>query len=99
MGRGQGRGAYACAPDAEDFGDLLGEAAAIEGAEELARFVERLPTPVRRRMLDAFGWQAHGGQVPPEGDWRAWVVLAGRGFGKTRAGAEWVWACVRASAQ
>jgi phage terminase large subunit-like protein len=25
-------------------------------------------------------------------------VLAGRGFGKTRAGAEWVWACVRSSA-
>ena len=29
-------------------------------------------------------------QVPPEGDWRAWVVLGGRGAGKTRAGAEWV---------
>lgn len=29
-------------------------------------------------------------QLPPEGDWRAWVVLGGRGAGKTRAGAEWV---------
>lgn len=29
-------------------------------------------------------------QLPPEGDWRIWLVLAGRGFGKTRAGAEWV---------
>ena len=29
-------------------------------------------------------------QVPPEGDWHAWVVLGGRGAGKTRAGAEWV---------
>jgi phage terminase large subunit-like protein len=98
MGRGQGRGAFARAPDADDFGDLLVEAAAIAGAEELARFVDRLPGPVRRRMFDAFGWQLHGGQVPPAGDWRTWVVLAGRGFGKTRAGAEWVWACVRASA-
>lgn len=29
-------------------------------------------------------------QIPPEGDWRAWVILGGRGAGKTRAGAEWV---------
>ena len=29
-------------------------------------------------------------QVPPVGDWRTWVVLGGRGAGKTRAGAEWV---------
>jgi phage terminase large subunit-like protein len=27
---------------------------------------------------------------PPEDDWRVWLMLAGRGFGKTRAGAEWV---------
>ncbi|MEL7097970.1 MAG: terminase family protein [Pseudomonadota bacterium] len=29
-------------------------------------------------------------QLPPVGDWRTWVVLGGRGAGKTRAGAEWV---------
>ncbi|WP_430540767.1 DNA-packaging protein [Planktotalea arctica] len=29
-------------------------------------------------------------QLPPEGAWRAWVVMGGRGAGKTRAGAEWV---------
>ncbi|MGC3936922.1 DNA-packaging protein [Roseobacter sp. EG26] len=29
-------------------------------------------------------------QLPPEGDWRAWVIMGGRGAGKTRAGAEWV---------
>ncbi|MEQ8294282.1 MAG: glycoside hydrolase TIM-barrel-like domain-containing protein [Roseovarius sp.] len=29
-------------------------------------------------------------QMPPEGDWRAWVAMGGRGAGKTRAGAEWV---------
>lgn len=28
--------------------------------------------------------------MPPEGDWRAWVIMGGRGAGKTRAGAEWV---------
>ncbi len=29
-------------------------------------------------------------QRPPGGDWRTFLVLAGRGWGKTRAGAEWV---------
>lgn len=29
-------------------------------------------------------------QLPPQGDWRIWLVMAGRGFGKTRLGAEWV---------
>ena len=29
-------------------------------------------------------------QLPPPGDWRIWLLLAGRGFGKTRAGAEWI---------
>lgn len=33
---------------------------------------------------------AHAGQIPPAGDWLVWLILAGRGFGKTRAGAEWV---------
>ena len=33
---------------------------------------------------------AHAGQLPPEGEWHSWLILAGRGFGKTRAGAEWV---------
>lgn len=27
-------------------------------------------------------------QLPPAGDWKTWLILAGRGFGKTRIGAE-----------
>ncbi len=29
-------------------------------------------------------------QLPPPGDWAIWAVIAGRGYGKTRTGAEWV---------
>ena len=29
-------------------------------------------------------------QVEPKGDWNTWFINAGRGFGKTRAGVEWV---------
>ena len=34
---------------------------------------------------------AHRAQLPPSQEgWRVWLMLAGRGFGKTRAGAEWI---------
>jgi phage terminase large subunit-like protein len=34
--------------------------------------------------------QARPNQLPPPGAWGIWLILAGRGFGKTRTGAEWV---------
>ncbi len=33
---------------------------------------------------------ARPSQLPPQGDWNNWLILAGRGFGKTRTGAETV---------
>lgn len=33
---------------------------------------------------------ARPSQLPPNGDWNNWLILAGRGFGKTRTGAETV---------
>ncbi|MBU6372780.1 MAG: terminase family protein [Alphaproteobacteria bacterium] len=47
-------------------------------------------------MRDEFALWAGPGQLPPRGDWRVWVFVGGRGAGKTRAGAEWVHACVAA---
>ncbi len=44
-----------------------------------------------------FEFWAHPHQLPPEGDWRSWVILGGRGAGKTRAGAEWVRSMVEGS--
>lgn len=35
-------------------------------------------------------WAHPGHQKEPGGDWQTWVILGGRGAGKTRAGAEWV---------
>jgi phage terminase large subunit-like protein len=29
-------------------------------------------------------------QTPPDGDWSVWLIMAGRGFGKTRSATEWV---------
>lgn len=40
----------------------------------------------------AFDWSLQGRdkQRPPNGDWTTWLLMGGRGSGKTRAGAEWV---------
>ena len=48
-------------------------------------------SPTERRLLAA-DWTvaAHPGQRPPHDDWTTWLVLGGRGGGKTRAGAEWI---------
>lgn len=39
-----------------------------------------------------YSWRAWArpSQVAPDGDWRVWLLQSGRGFGKTRAGGEWV---------
>lgn len=42
---------------------------------------------------------ARQSQLAPEGDWRVWLILAGRGFGKTRAGSEWVRATAESNAE
>lgn len=41
-------------------------------------------------LLHDWRFLARDQQLPPDGDWQNWLILAGRGFGKTRTGAEWV---------
>lgn len=46
---------------------------------------------VQEVLKDWRNWARPGQQIPPEGNvWRNWLVLGGRGAGKTRSGAEWV---------
>ena len=73
-----------------------------EGSSERLQFLLNLPPDRQRLALRKLSaserlefrhhWRlfARVEQLPPEGDWRLWLILAGRGFGKTRAGAEWV---------
>jgi phage terminase large subunit-like protein len=53
-------------------------------------FLTVLTTGERLALPYLFEFWAHDHQIAPEGDWRSWVILGGRGAGKTRAGAEWV---------
>jgi hypothetical protein len=71
--------------------------------EEIERLMPLL-APAEAEALDGHwqGW-SHPGQRPPEicddgTPWSTWVLMAGRGFGKTRAGAEWIVEAVAAAA-
>ena len=53
-------------------------------------FIARLDDVAREALLHNWQVRARPEQLPPPGAWRIWLMLAGRGFGKTRSGAEWV---------
>ena len=65
------------------------------------RILEEARNGHRDPADDLYDWNqwARDEQLPPPGDWRIWLFLGGRGAGKTRAGAEWVRARVRAGAR
>jgi len=66
-------------------------ALATAAPEEQRRIIWSM-TPADLLALDAdFESWAHRNQLPPpDQGWRNWLMMAGRGFGKTRAGAEWI---------
>jgi phage terminase large subunit-like protein len=76
--------------------DFVGALARLPRAEAAALLEVLGEAELRRLFVDWRAW-AHGGQHEPAGDWRVWAMLAGRGFGKTRAGAEWVETFARAN--
>ena len=49
-----------------------------------------IPKPQAIKLRYDWHLHARDSQLPPEEDWDTWLILAGRGFGKTRTGAEWV---------
>ena len=71
---------------AEDRHHWLG---ALEPGER-ARVIASMSLRQQRSLRHHWDLFAHPGQRAPEGDWSVWLIMAGRGFGKTRAGAEWV---------
>jgi phage terminase large subunit-like protein len=62
----------------------------------IAKAIDGLSEEEALLLLYDWPFWARPTQLPPPGDWRYWLILAGRGFGKTRAGAEWVRAQVAA---
>ncbi|MFV0300568.1 MAG: terminase large subunit domain-containing protein, partial [Paracoccus sp. (in: a-proteobacteria)] len=57
---------------------------------EVDAFLEGLSENALLSLPWLFEFWALPHQLPPEGDWKSWVIMGGRGAGKTRAGSEWV---------
>lgn len=70
------------------YDDLTAES---DDGDKLRRTLCAAMDQTERNSFD-YLWEfiARTEQLPPPGDWRVWMIMAGRGFGKTRAGAEWV---------
>ncbi len=62
---------------------------------EREKILSELSPEVKARLKYEWTFWARPNQLPPEGDWATWLILAGRGFGKTRTGAETIrdWVC------
>ncbi len=60
------------------------------GSETLNELIVQSSGAFREALLKYWELWARDDQLPPAGEWRNWLILGGRGAGKTRAGAEWV---------
>ena len=58
--------------------------------EEIDGFMGALGENALLALPWVFEFWALPHQLPPEGAWKTWVIMGGRGAGKTRAGTEWV---------
>ena len=58
--------------------------------DEVASILKQLGPKKAAELQHDWGFWARPEQLEPDGNWNTWVALAGRGWGKTRAGAEWV---------
>lgn len=63
--------------------------ASLSPADRNAVLNELTPEDAAALLYD-WRFLARPEQIAPSGDWRIWLVSAGRGYGKTRLGAEWV---------
>ena len=57
---------------------------------ERAKWLAGLSTSTKAELRWRWSFHARPNQLEPDGQWRTWAAIAGRGFGKTRLGAEWV---------
>lgn len=65
--------------------------AAALSPEDLATWLAEVDDATLRDIeRDAWWWVRRPEQAPPPGNWFIWLILSGRGWGKTRTGAEWI---------
>ena len=83
-----------------DVSRRLMERLAELSPEQQREWLSRCSPPDLLILDAAFEAWANKAQLEPNGEgWRVWLMMAGRGFGKTRAGAEWIHALALARAK
>ena len=86
--------------------ETLNKLSSVDRLNVVAKHLKSIPLAERPDVIETiqrglnrreaavlkYNWSlyARDSQLPPPGDWNTWMILAGRGFGKTRTGAEWV---------
>jgi phage terminase large subunit-like protein len=58
--------------------------------EDLESLLLQLGPAKAEELMYTWAFWARPQQIAPDGNWNTWFINAGRGFGKTRAGVEWV---------
>ncbi len=66
--------------------------------DERRAFTAALADEAKAWLGSFWPFFARPDQLAPDGDWTVWLVMGGRGAGKTRTGAEWVRAVVAGAA-
>jgi phage terminase large subunit-like protein len=57
---------------------------------EQERFLRSLTAAQRNAIFNDWEWIARPSQLPPGGIWDTWILLAGRGYGKTYTAKNWL---------
>jgi phage terminase large subunit-like protein len=78
-----------------DLDPVVSQLAGLTEAQ-MERFLLTVNPAHRSELATRWNLWSHDGQTIADNDWTLWLIQAGRGFGKTRAGSEWV--CTRAFA-
>jgi phage terminase large subunit-like protein len=69
---------------------LRGALQACGGPGQIERILATLSVTEIEFLREDWPTWGRADQLPPPGGWTTWLLLGGRGAGKTRAGAEWV---------
>src|SRR5688500_10514507 len=68
---------------------LLEQWATLDG-RQLDALIDGFEPDELLALWQSWAFHARPEQLAPEGQWRWWVIVTGRGWGKNRTGAEWV---------